>query len=53
MANFLFLTLAEAINGITIVAPRGWLKNAMIRIASGKTSKADFAKFLRKLLQLG
>ena len=39
------------LNGIPILDPRGRLKNAMIRIASGKTSKADFAELLRKLPQ--
>lgn len=38
-----------ALNGVTIVDPRGRLKNAMIRIASGKMSKEAFAKLLRKL----
>jgi death-on-curing protein len=37
------------LNGIAILDPRGRLENAMIRIASGKMSKADFAKLLRKL----
>jgi len=37
------------LNGITILDSRGRLKNAMIRIASGKMSKADFTKLLRKL----
>jgi hypothetical protein len=36
---------------ITILDPRGRLENAMIRIASGKMSKADFAKLLNKLPQ--
>jgi death-on-curing protein len=44
-AALVFLEL----NGITILDPRGRLKNAMIRIASGKMSKADFTKLLRKL----
>ena len=44
-AALVFLEL----NGITILDPRGRLKNAMIRIASSKMSKQDFAKFLRKL----
>jgi death on curing protein len=46
-AALVFLEL----NGITILDPRGRLKNAMIRIASGKMSKADFTKLLRKLAQ--
>ena len=37
------------INGISILDPRGRLKNAMIRIASSKMSKQDFAKLLKKL----
>src|ERR687892_584609 len=44
-AALVFLEL----NGITILDPRGRLKNAMIRIASGKMSKENFAKLLRKL----
>ncbi len=44
-AALVFLEL----NGITILDPRGRLENAMIRIASGKMSKADFAKLLKKL----
>ena len=44
-AGLVFLEL----NGITILDPRGRLKNAMIRIASGKMSKENFAKLLRKL----
>ena len=47
-AALVFLEL----NGITILDPRGRLKNAMIRIASGKMSKADFTVLLRKLPQL-
>ena len=43
-AALVFLEL----NGVTIVDPRGRLKNAMIRIASGKMSKEAFAKLLRK-----
>jgi death on curing protein len=46
-AALVFLEL----NGITILDPRGRLKNAMIRIASSKMSKADFTKLLRKLAQ--
>ena len=42
-AALVFLEL----NGITILDPRGRLENAMIRIASGKMSKADFAKLLK------
>ncbi len=37
------------LNGISVLDPRGRLKNAMLRIASGKMSKEDFAKLLRKL----
>lgn len=47
-AALVFLEL----NGITIQDPRGRLKNAMIRIASGKMSKAAFTVLLRKLPQL-
>ena len=43
LAALVFLEL----NGITILDPRGRLENAMIRIASGKMSKADFAKLLK------
>ena len=44
-AALVFLEL----NGITIIDPRGRLERAMIRVASGEVSKADFAKLLRKL----
>ena len=44
-AGLVFLEL----NGVSILDPRGRLKNAMFRIASGKMSKADFVKLLRKL----
>jgi len=44
-AALVFLEL----NGITILDPRGRLKNAMIRVASSKMTKQDFAKLLRKL----
>lgn len=44
-AALVFLEL----NGVSILDPRGRLTNAMFRIASGKMSKADFAKLLRKL----
>jgi death on curing protein len=37
------------LNGVSILDPRGRLKTAMFRIASGKMSKADLAKLLRKL----
>ncbi len=37
------------LNGISLLDPRGQLKNAMLRIASSKMSKEDFAKRLRKL----
>jgi len=46
-AALVFLEL----NSMTILDPRGRLKNAMIRIASGKMSKDDFSKLLRKLPQ--
>lgn len=39
------------LNGITLRDPAGRLKNAMIRIASGKMDKETFAKLLRKLPQ--
>jgi len=39
------------LNNITILDPRHRLKNAMIRIASGKMRKEDFAKLLRTLPQ--
>jgi death-on-curing protein len=44
-AALVFLEL----NGVMIVDPRGRLKNAMVRIASGKMSKEASAKLLRKL----
>jgi death-on-curing protein len=44
-AALVFLEL----NGVSILDPRGRLKTAMFRIASGKMSKVDFAKLLRKL----
>ena len=44
-AALVFLEL----NGITVLDPRGRLKNAMIRIASDKMSKDDFTKLLTKL----
>jgi death-on-curing protein len=44
-AALVFLEL----NGVRILDPRGRLKSAMFRIASGKVSKAEFAKLLRKL----
>jgi death on curing protein len=37
------------LNGVSTLDPRGRLKTAMIRIASGKLSKDDFAKLLQKL----
>jgi death-on-curing protein len=37
------------LNDLTILDPRGRLKTAMIRIASSKLSKDDFAKLLQKL----
>ncbi|MPZ78819.1 MAG: type II toxin-antitoxin system death-on-curing family toxin [Deltaproteobacteria bacterium] len=47
-AALVFLKL----NGVTILDPRGRLEDAMIRIASGKMSKAEFTKLLRKLPRL-
>ena len=44
-AALVFLEL----NGITVLDPRGRLKNAMIRIASDRMSKDDFAKLLTRL----
>ena len=44
-ATLVFLEL----NGITILDPRGRLESAMIRLASGRLSKKDFATLLRKL----
>lgn len=44
-AALVFLEL----NGISILDPKGRLKTAMLRIASGKMSKADFAKLLKNL----
>ena len=37
------------LNGISVIDPRGRLKNAMFRIASSKMNKNDFARLLRKL----
>ena len=44
-AALVFLEL----NGVSILDPRGRLKTAMFRIASGKMSKVDVAKLLKKL----
>jgi death on curing protein len=44
-AALVFLEL----NDISILDPRGRLKNAMFGIASAKTNKTDFTKLLRKL----
>jgi death on curing protein len=44
-AALVFLELSD----ISILDPRGRLKNAMVRIASGRMSKTDFVKLLRKL----
>jgi death-on-curing protein len=44
-AALVFLEL----NGIGILDPKGRLKRAMFRMASGAMSKADFAKLLREL----
>lgn len=44
-AALVFLDL----NGLVIVDPRGRLKDAMLRIASGKSSKSNFAKFLKTM----
>ena len=37
------------LNGIGVRDPKGLLKNAMVSIAAGKTSKAKFAQLLRGL----
>jgi death on curing protein len=37
------------LNGISLLDPRGRLKNAMFRIASGKMKKEEFERLLRKL----
>ena len=37
------------LNGVSVLDPRGRLKTAMFRIASGKMVKADLTKLLRKL----
>lgn len=37
------------LNGISLLDPRGRLKDATLRMASGKVDKADFAQILRKL----
>lgn len=37
------------INGSGILDPKGRLKDAVLKIASGKLSKLNFAKFLKKL----
>jgi death-on-curing protein len=37
------------LNGISLLDPRGRLRTAMFRIASGKMGKEDFAELLRKL----
>jgi death-on-curing protein len=48
-AALVFLEL----NGISMLDPRGRLKNAMIRIASVELSKAGFAQLIRKLPRHG
>jgi prophage maintenance system killer protein len=40
------------LNGISILDPKGWLKNAVFRIASSKMRKEEFAKLLKKLPRL-
>jgi death-on-curing protein len=47
-AALVFLEL----NGISILDPKGWLKNAVFRIASSKMRKEEFAKLLKKLPRL-
>lgn len=47
-AALVFLEL----NGMSILDPKGWLKNAMFRIASSKMRKEEFAKLLKKLPRL-
>ena len=37
------------LNGISLLDPRGRLKNAMFRMASGKMGKEDFARLIKKL----
>lgn len=37
------------LNGISLLDPRGRLKNAMFRMASAKMAKEEFARLLRKL----
>ena len=37
------------LNGISLLDPRGRLKDAMFRMASGKMNKEEFAQLLRKL----
>lgn len=44
-AALVFLEL----NGVSVLDPRGRLKSAMFRMASGKMSKSEFSKLLKKL----
>lgn len=37
------------LNGVTIRDPKGLLKDALLRMASGKMSKTEFTQLLRKL----
>ena len=37
------------LNGVSLLDPRGRLKNAMFRLAAGKMRKEDFAKLLKTL----
>jgi death on curing protein len=37
------------LNGISLLDPRGRLKNAMFRMASGKMGKEEFARLIKKL----
>lgn len=37
------------LNGVTLRDPRGFLKGAMLKIASGKMGKGEFADLLRRL----
>lgn len=37
------------LNGVSLLDPRGRLKNAMFRLAAGKMRKEEFAKLLRTL----
>lgn len=37
------------LNGVSLADPKGLLKDAMLRVASGKTGKGEFASLLRAL----